>query len=52
MRVEFDQHRWYVIVRVTHEDNPEWDYVKVIGNYDGSGLSVFDSIEEWEAATS
>jgi hypothetical protein len=46
--IEWEAHRWHVIV-TTHYDEGDPD-VRVIYDPDRSGLVVYESLEEFEAA--
>lgn len=49
-QVEFEPHRWRVLVRITLPDGSVDE--RVIADPDSSGLVIYDSVAEYEAAVS
>jgi hypothetical protein len=47
-QVEIDAHRWYVVLRITLPDGTAAE--RCIADPDRSGLVVYDSYEQYEAA--
>jgi hypothetical protein len=47
-QIDIDAHRWYVVIRITLEDGT--DMHRVIYDPDRSGLVIYDSVAEFEAA--